>query len=190
MHTGKLLTLLELLLFAAKFSKVVSKRGNFSFSLLIILNFEPYSEITYSIRNVAYVISLLQDLNSKLKDTAVLIEEKLDEVLSVMCINFDHDRYSKITTAYLLLGLFLLEFLNHFQFDFKVLGLILFSSSLKFQAHLQFYISFTCRFAICKPQFPFLSTLHSQVNFRVLWTNFICTSQVLFIPELMRLFTG
>lgn len=46
----------------------------------------------------------IQDLNSKLKDTAVLIEEKLDVVLSVMCINFDHERYSKITTAYLLLG--------------------------------------------------------------------------------------
>ena len=46
----------------------------------------------------------VQDLNSKLKDTAVLIEEKLDEVLSVMCINFDHGRYSKITTAFLLLG--------------------------------------------------------------------------------------
>ena len=50
------------------------------------------------------ILYILQDLNSKLKDTAVLIEEKLDVILAVMCINFDHSRYSKITTAYLLLG--------------------------------------------------------------------------------------
>lgn len=44
------------------------------------------------------------DLGTRLQDTLVLTEEKLDSVLSSLCVNFDEKTFRKLRKAYALLG--------------------------------------------------------------------------------------
>lgn len=44
------------------------------------------------------------ELNSKLQDTLVMIEEQIDVALSKTCSHFDEIHYEKVQTAYRLLG--------------------------------------------------------------------------------------
>lgn len=46
----------------------------------------------------------ISELNSKLQDTLVMIEEQIDVALSKTCSNFDETHYEKVQTAYRLLG--------------------------------------------------------------------------------------
>ncbi|XP_062608119.1 syndetin-like isoform X1 [Saccostrea cucullata] len=46
----------------------------------------------------------ISELNSKLQDTLVMIEEQIDVALSKTCSNFDKTHYEKVQTAYKLLG--------------------------------------------------------------------------------------
>ncbi|XP_064613648.1 LOW QUALITY PROTEIN: syndetin-like [Liolophura sinensis] len=46
----------------------------------------------------------ISELNAKLQDTLEMIEEQLDVALSRTCTNFDHVHYSKVQTAYRMLG--------------------------------------------------------------------------------------
>ncbi|XP_048779720.2 syndetin-like isoform X2 [Ostrea edulis] len=46
----------------------------------------------------------ISELNSKLQDTLVMIEEQIDVALSKTCSNFDEAHYEKVQTAYRLLG--------------------------------------------------------------------------------------
>ncbi|XP_068626098.1 syndetin [Battus philenor] len=46
----------------------------------------------------------IADLSSRLQDTLVMTEEKLDSVLSSICYNFDEDVFRKLKRAYDLLG--------------------------------------------------------------------------------------
>ncbi|KAG1650359.1 Syndetin [Nymphon striatum] len=46
----------------------------------------------------------ISELSSKLQDTLVMIEEQLDVALSAVCGSFNSDHYSKLQTAYRLLG--------------------------------------------------------------------------------------
>lgn len=47
---------------------------------------------------------IFSELNSKLQDTLVMIEEQIDVALSKTCSNFDEAHYEKVQTAYRLLG--------------------------------------------------------------------------------------
>jgi hypothetical protein len=47
---------------------------------------------------------IFSELNSKLQDTLVMIEEQIDKALSKTCSHFDEAHYEKVQTSYRLLG--------------------------------------------------------------------------------------
>jgi len=59
-----------------------------------------------TVHNVTVVIVFrcISELNSKLQDTLEMIDESMDVALSKTCGNFDDSYYSRIQTAYRLLG--------------------------------------------------------------------------------------
>ena len=66
-------------------------------SFICFIRFFP--EVIYSLP-----VCLCSELSSKLQDTLEMIDESMDVALSKICCHFDNDYYTRIQTAYRLLG--------------------------------------------------------------------------------------